>query len=275
VTPAILILGAVGVWALTSKRQPSLSEMLTRKIEPLPVNGFQDTSRPEFTTWVSGNPEFNNPVGVPLPVGPNVPSQTEAGNISTAKRFLDSTQGITLTRFEVNSLHGLPFPWKNRFDHIIYGLCQKPGFRIIDPVLVKAIMFQESGFNENAYRAEEQINDASAGLMQLLRKTARWIARIPGTVTDAQVDAMLYDPVQNTALGMRYIGFQIGRYGRTPAVNLDKAIAAYNAGSAKYNAAGHFVNASYVASVRSHMGRFANHFPPLDWEPQTPFTGKQ
>ena len=56
------------------------------------------------------------------------------------------------------------------FDELIWSHGQGAN---VDPLLIKAIIAQESGFRPQAQRAEPRINDASRGLMQILYATAR------------------------------------------------------------------------------------------------------
>lgn len=49
-------------------------------------------------------------------------------------------------------------------------------FPRVDPLMLRAIAEIESARNPKAVRPEPQINDASAGLMQTLLATARWLA---------------------------------------------------------------------------------------------------
>lgn len=80
----------------------------------------------------------------------------------------------------------------------------------VDPRLVAAVAWTESGFNPDA------VSGAGArGLMQLM----------PGTARGLGVDAD--NPTQNLAGGARYLAEQLDRFG-----SVDLALAAYNAGPA-------------------------------------------
>lgn len=83
----------------------------------------------------------------------------------------------------------------------------------LDPGDVLATMLVESALDPTAYRYEAGINDASYGLMQILSGTARQM----GYAGDP---AGLYDPLENTRYGMRYIRYVQdwlrGRLGRDP-----------------------------------------------------------
>ncbi|MGZ8851553.1 MAG: lytic transglycosylase domain-containing protein [Thermoanaerobaculia bacterium] len=80
----------------------------------------------------------------------------------------------------------------------------------VDPALVAAVIEQESKFHRTA---RSQVG--ARGLMQLMPRTGRWMG-----ATD------LYDPEQNIDAGVKYIKYLQGRFGG----NLNKTIAAYNAG---------------------------------------------
>lgn len=110
----------------------------------------------------------------------------------------------------------------------------------VEKALIKAIMLRESAFKSDAIREEPQIGDASIGLMQVLVKTAQW------QMNDSTIDrAMLFDPAFNVEVGTKYLRYLLDRYNG----DLKKAIAGYNAGSAKYKSDGSFINQAYVDFV--------------------------
>jgi soluble lytic murein transglycosylase-like protein len=81
----------------------------------------------------------------------------------------------------------------------------------IDPKLLTALVWVESGFDPNAVSSAGAI-----GLAQLMPDTAEGLGVDP------------YDPEQNLEGGARFLAAMIDRFGRT-----DLALAAYNAGPAK------------------------------------------
>jgi len=88
----------------------------------------------------------------------------------------------------------------------------------VDPLLVLALMRQESLFNPAARSRAD-----AHGLMQLLPSTA---ARIASTRGEAAPADRLTDPNVNVALGTAYLATLLAEYGGDP----QKALAAYNGG---------------------------------------------
>ncbi|SHN51784.1 lytic transglycosylase domain-containing protein [Erythrobacter sanguineus] len=112
----------------------------------------------------------------------------------------------------------------------------------LSPSLLEAVVWQESRWRENA------VSPAGArGLAQLMPGTARYLGVDPS------------DPFQNLEGGARYLREQLDRFDG----DLEKALAAYNAGPGRVERAGGIPNIretqNYVASI---MGRLANHARP-------------
>jgi hypothetical protein len=193
----------------------------------------------------------------------DIPEQVvsiDAGNENRANQLIGTIGTLVVNDLDLIALEGF-HPWRDKYDSLIY-LAVDRQFRLLDPVMVKAIMSQESSFNPDAIRHEAEIADDSIGLMQLLTETARWIAPFRD-LSQQQIKERLLDPVTNVSVGCKYLTWQIGRYGRSTREQQDKVIAAYNAGSAKYGAGGTLINHSYVASVRGRMEVYQYDFPPL------------
>jgi soluble lytic murein transglycosylase-like protein len=112
----------------------------------------------------------------------------------------------------------------------------------LSPSLLEALVWQESRWRENAVSPV-----GARGLAQLMPGTARYL----GVNSE--------DPFQNLEGGARYLREQLDRFDG----NLEKALAAYNAGPGRVERAGGVPNIretqNYVAAI---MGRLANHSRP-------------
>jgi len=109
----------------------------------------------------------------------------------------------------------------------------------LSPSLLEALVWQESRWRPNA------VSHAGArGLAQLMPGTARYLGVDPD------------DPMQNLEGGARYLREQLDRFDG----DLEKALAAYNAGPGRVIRAGGIPNIretkEYVAAI---MGRLASH----------------
>ena len=112
----------------------------------------------------------------------------------------------------------------------------------LSPSLLEALVWQESRWNENAVSPV-----GAQGLAQLMPGTARYLG----------VNSR--DPFQNLEGGARYLREQLDRFDG----DLEKALAAYNAGPGRVERAGGIPNIGetkqYVAAI---IGRLANHSRP-------------
>jgi soluble lytic murein transglycosylase-like protein len=112
----------------------------------------------------------------------------------------------------------------------------------LSPSLLEALVWQESRWREDAVSPV-----GARGLAQLMPGTARYLG-----VNSA-------DPFQNLEGGARYLREQLDRFDG----DLEKALAAYNAGPGRVERAGGIPNIretqQYVAAI---MGRLANHSRP-------------
>lgn len=126
-------------------------------------------------------------------------------------------------------------------DPIIMEIGNKYG---VEPALIKAHIKAESNWDVNASRFEAHKTDASWGLMQLMLATAREVLSDPNLTT-----TQLIQPRVNIEAGTRYIAQQLKRYGN----NVKSAIAAYNAGSARFTKDGKYINQPYVDKVVSNL----------------------
>lgn len=109
----------------------------------------------------------------------------------------------------------------------------------LSPSLLEALVWQESRWRENAVSPV-----GALGLAQLMPGTARYLRVDPG------------DPDANLEGGARYLREQLDRFGG----DLEKALAAYNAGPGRVERAGGVPNIretkQYVAAI---MARLSNH----------------
>lgn len=111
----------------------------------------------------------------------------------------------------------------------------------VDPALIKAHIKAESNWDVNASRYEALKGDASWGLMQVMLSTAKAVLNQPNLNT-----TQLVQPRVNIEAGTSYIAQNLKRYGGVVA----DAIAAYNAGSARFLPDGYtYVNQPYVDKV--------------------------
>ncbi len=102
--------------------------------------------------------------------------------------------------------------WTSDAEKLYYPIIIKNSKRYdVDPLLVKAVIVAESGFNPNAVS-----HVGAQGLMQLMPKTARYLG-----VKDS------FNPEHNIQGGVKYIKRLLDRFDG----NVQLALAAYNAGS--------------------------------------------
>jgi soluble lytic murein transglycosylase-like protein len=97
----------------------------------------------------------------------------------------------------------------SQFDDLIASAARE---HALDPKLLKSVMLFESGFNPKAVSRK-----GARGLMQLMPQTAR----MHGVRN-------MHDPAQNVQAGARHLSHLMDLYGG----DLEKALAAYNAGEA-------------------------------------------
>jgi soluble lytic murein transglycosylase-like protein len=127
----------------------------------------------------------------------------------------------------------------------------------LDPLLVLAVIEQESGFDPVA-----RGHGGSIGLMQVRPFVARDIAKRHGIPWTGP--RMLLDPAANVAIGACYLGEMFDMYS-DPAL----AISAYNLGPYRVQrlvARGRSPRPQYLLSVLARYQVFASQFGPVDPE---------
>ena len=117
------------------------------------------------------------------------------------------------------------------------GLVDVANANEISPYLLEAVVWQESRWNPSA-----RSRVGAIGLAQLM----------PGTARDLGVDPR--DPIQNLSGGARYLRQQLNRFDG----NVEKALAAYNAGPGRVMTAGGIPSIPETqAYVRAIVARLA------------------
>ena len=113
----------------------------------------------------------------------------------------------------------LPRVLKNRFKlKYTEYICSYSREYDLDPTLVAAVIYTESGFRENATSRV-----GARGLMQIMPDTGREIAEALG---ESFSEDLLYQPEVSIRYGSYYLRRLLDRFDQNPAV----ALAAYNAG---------------------------------------------
>ena len=120
----------------------------------------------------------------------------------------------------------------------------------VDPLLVLAVVEQESRFNAKAKGRHGEI-----GLMQIKPDTATWMASKMGMRAPRARD--LWNPETNVKWGVAYLAYLHGRYSKMGLVFLD----AYNMGVARMNRRyreGGTGNTGYALGVDQRLRRMKN-----------------
>lgn len=182
--------------------------------------------------WVAG----------PLAVSAQAANPAETGMVGMVPAqpvLLDGVEGVVLPAIAIadpaRNAAGIP----PRYAAKIAELAARFD---LSPSLLEALVWQESRWRENAVSPV-----GARGLAQLMPGTARYLGVDPA------------DPFANLEGGARYLREQLDRFDG----NLEKALAAYNAGPGRVERAGGIPNIRetklYVAAI---MGRLSNHSRP-------------
>ena len=122
--------------------------------------------------------------------------------------------GLCLTAFVLGAAIFLSVYYPRKYDAEIAAACKEWG---VEENLVRGMIHTESKF-----RPEAESGKGAVGLMQLMPRTAAWVAAY--LVGDAAAAANLKDPETNIRLGTAYISYLLKKF------SLSDALAAYNAG---------------------------------------------
>lgn len=173
--------------------------------------------------WVAGGP-------VGTIAAPDAP--TAAIVIADAPRPESARRDLQQVTYGEASARGIPAPFAAK-------VAELSARYDLSPALIEALVWQESRWQHSAVSPK-----GARGLAQLM----------PGTASDLGVDPA--DPLANLEGGARYLREQLNRFDG----DLEKALAAYNAGPSRVERAGGVPRIAetrqYVAAI---MGRLNNH----------------
>jgi len=135
----------------------------------------------------------------------------------------------------------------------------------MDPALIMGCIYSESSGIENRTRWESERGESSYGLMQVLWSTAQdilgWLKEENYGINPSYslTESDLVNPNFNIMLGTRYLVKQYLRY--ASALGKDRVysmFAAYNAGTARKNAAGQFIDSAGNIRVNTYVQKCVN-----------------
>jgi len=125
----------------------------------------------------------------------------------------------------------------------------------VSPALLIALCSVESDLRPNVINHDDG-GSASYGMCQIKIRTARHING-PTYVTD------LLNPEINAQVAAKYLRYQLVRYDG----DVSCALAAYNAGSCRFNKEGKIINANYVKKVKrrykKYKAQYGDHQRPI------------
>jgi hypothetical protein len=188
------------------------------------------------------NFDFAGAVKIEIPAPP--PSATK--KLSRARKLTSSSNLIyTPSRAPLNQLTSLKVGDSNSLEGFTTGDATVDGFIMdsgrrnsVDPLLLYAIMHQESTFKPRAISPK-----GARGLMQLM----------PGTALRFGV-TNIFDPRQNIEGGARYMRFLLDRFGG----DIPLALAGYNAGEGAVMKYGN--NIPPYAETREYVRRISRRY---------------
>ena len=170
----------------------------------------------------------------------NAPAKRTRGSITNSNSALAAaaraeradTNGDNDTRYRVLS--------RAEIDKYVDEMAKKHN---VDPALIRAVIAAESGYNPSATSRK-----GAQGLMQLMPGTAQELG-----VRDA------YNPKQNLDAGVRYLRALLDKYNG----DLDKALAAYNAGEGAVQRAGGVPN---IRETQDYVRRITDRYYHSDFQ---------
>ncbi|MGE5085207.1 MAG: lytic transglycosylase domain-containing protein, partial [Bacillota bacterium] len=145
--------------------------------------------------------------------------------VTLAGKLADRGQFFTAIRMINDAMENAPQLRRQEFLKIGYpevfsAFYKKEGERYgLDPVLLRSLTRQESGFNMTAISSSNAL-----GLMQMIPPTAQDTAKKLGMKVNLPDD--MFRPEVNIPMGSYYISQMLGQFGN----NVPFALAAYNAG---------------------------------------------
>lgn len=176
--------------------------------------------------WIAGGPIAQSQV-----VGESI--QPLANETSQMVVIPDRVE-IAVSPVMVAQVHAVGVP--QAYANTVAQVCTRYN---LSPALLEALVWQESRWRHRSISPK-----GARGLAQLMPATARYLGVNPD------------DPHANIEGGARYLRMQLNRFDG----NLEKALAAYNAGPGRVERAGGIPNIRETQNyVRSIMGRLAAH----------------
>ena len=169
---------------------------------------FRPTAR-LFPTWI---PAASGSSSIPIPLPAVRPSKTPLLRTAATGLRSRTTQTSSASSPEMSAAE---LANREKIEEMIREVSAR--YRV-DPALVRAVIQTESNWNSSAVSRK-----GALGLMQL----------VPGTAQQLGVNNA-FDPKQNLDGGVRYLHMLLERYNG----DLDKALAAYNAGPGAVDRAG-------------------------------------
>jgi soluble lytic murein transglycosylase-like protein len=191
--------------------------------------------------YINGNPppgpkHSSSSSRTPSPAAPPVAESTasaeppSADTAAPASAFGDNAEAPNSAMPADNQ----PFASHPTLDQMVHEVASRYN---VDPELVRAVIGQESNWDPRAVS-----RTGAQGLMQLVPTTARELG-----VRNA------FDPRQNLDGGVRYLRSLLVRYGG----DLDKALAAYNAGPGAVDRAG---GVPHIAETQHYVQRITDAY---------------